>query len=226
VGFFLYFMILLTILLFLPLFLFGVKSIFGHLGFSLGEALAIILFSLIGSALNIPVFKIQGKEPIVKIDYYTMFGITYPVPTIVDPKPSTVVAINVGGAIVPTIISAYLWYKEAVYSLEIIVALALVILVVNRLAKPVQGMGIVVPAFVPPIIAAFASLIIAPADPSLRFSLAYIGGSLGTLIGADLMNINRLSELRAQIVSIGGAGTFDGVFMSGILAVIITALLS
>jgi hypothetical protein len=36
--------------------------------------------------------------------------------------------------------------------------------------------------------------------------LAYIGGSLGTLIGADLFNLSRIRELGAPVASIGGAG--------------------
>ncbi len=219
-------MIFLALLLLFPFVVLGItKVVFGNLGFTVTDAALIIILSLLGSMVNIPVFKLRGKEPIIKMDYYTLFGITYPVPTIVDEKPRTVVALNVGGAIIPIILSAYVWYREVGYSLEIFVAVLLVAIVVNRLAKPVRGMGIVVPAFIPPFLAAIIALLISLQHAELSFSLAYIGGSLGTLIGADLMNIHRLSELRAQIVSIGGAGTFDGVFMSGILAVLITFIL-
>jgi uncharacterized membrane protein len=44
---------------------------------------------------------------------------------------------------------------------------------------------------------------------------------LGTLIGADITNLHRIPRLGAKIASIGGAGTFDGVFLSGILAVLL-----
>ena len=54
--------------------------------------------------------------------------------------------------------------------------------------------------------------------------LAYIAGSLGTLIGADLLNLDKVQGLGAPVASIGGAGTFDGVFLSGILAVLLTPL--
>ncbi|MBN2231069.1 MAG: DUF1614 domain-containing protein [Candidatus Thorarchaeota archaeon] len=43
--------------------------------------------------------------------------------------------------------------------------------------------------------------------------------TLGTLIGADLLNLNKLSSLRTGAASIGSAGTWDGVFLTGILAV-------
>ena len=44
---------------------------------------------------------------------------------------------------------------------------------------------------------------------------------MGTLIGADLLNLGKIHGLGAPIASIGGAGTFDGVFLSGILAVLL-----
>jgi uncharacterized membrane protein len=54
--------------------------------------------------------------------------------------------------------------------------------------------------------------------------IAYMGGVLGTLIGADLNNLGRVADLGAPVVSIGGAGTFDGVFLTGILAVLLAGL--
>ena len=54
--------------------------------------------------------------------------------------------------------------------------------------------------------------------------LAYIGGSLGTLIGADLLNLGSVRGLGAPVASIGGAGTFDGIFLIGIVSVLIASL--
>jgi uncharacterized membrane protein len=54
--------------------------------------------------------------------------------------------------------------------------------------------------------------------------LAYIAGSLGTLIGADLTNLSKVRGLGAPVASIGGAGTFDGIFLTGILAVLLASL--
>jgi uncharacterized membrane protein len=49
-----------------------------------------------------------------------------------------------------------------------------------------------------------------------------VAGTLGTLIGADLTNFGRIRGLGAPIASIGGAGTWDGVFLTGIVAVLLT----
>ena len=54
-------------------------------------------------------------------------------------------------------------------------------------------------------------------------AVAYIGGSLGTLIGADLLNLSKVQGLGAPVVSIGGAGTFDGIFLTGIIAVLLAS---
>lgn len=53
------------------------------------------------------------------------------------------------------------------------------------------------------------------------FALAYVWGVLGTLIGADLTNLGAVQEIIAPIASIGGAGTFDGVFLSSTIAVLL-----
>src|SRR5437016_638976 len=38
------------------------------------------------------------------------------------------------------------------------------------------------------------------------------------VVGADVLNLGRIAELGAPMISIGGAGTFDGVFLTGIIA--------
>jgi uncharacterized membrane protein len=40
-------------------------------------------------------------------------------------------------------------------------------------------------------------------------------------VGADLLNLARVARLSPPIMSIGGAGTFDGVFVSGVIAVLL-----
>jgi Protein of unknown function (DUF1614) len=84
------------------------------------------------------------------------------------------------------------------------------------------GVGISARTFAPPLSAAGVALVL-----SRRFAapLAYIGGSLGVLIGADLLNLGRLRSLGAPVASIGGAGTFDGIFLTGVIAVLLASLL-
>jgi uncharacterized membrane protein len=96
-----------------------------------------------------------------------------------------------------------------------------VTVVVHRVAHPVPGLGIAVPNFVPALTAVAVALVLSRDSAA---PLAYIAGSLGTLIGGDLLNIGRLQGLGAPVASIGGAGTFDGVFVAGILAVLLAGL--
>jgi len=65
------------------------------------------------------------------------------------------------------------------------------------------------------------ALVLSPSSPQIA---AYVAGVLGTLIGADLANLNVIPKLGAPVASIGGAGTFDSVFLSGIIAVLLVAL--
>ena len=102
-----------------------------------------------------------------------------------------------------------------------IVGVVAVALVTRIVARPVKGVGIVTPAFIPPIAAAVAALILAPSEPR---TVAYVAGVLGTLIGADLSNLGIIKKLGAPVASIGGAGTFDGVFLTGIIAVLLAGL--
>jgi uncharacterized membrane protein len=142
-----------------------------------------------------------------------MFGRTYFVPETIE-QGATVVALNVGGALIPILISLYLVLRTRLYG-RMLIGVAFVAAVVHSLARIVPGMGIVVPMFVPPLVAAGIALLLAfrKAPP-----VAYVSGSMGTLIGADLLNLGRIADLGAPIVSIGGAGTFDGVFLTGIIA--------
>jgi uncharacterized membrane protein len=131
--------------------------------------------------------------------------------------PRTIVAVNVGGALVPTVLSLYLLVKRRLYGPGLL-AVAVVAVVVHAMAYPVRGVGISVPVFIPPLVAATTAVLLARrAAPAV----AYIGGSLGTLIGADLLNLGAIHGLGAPVASIGGAGTFDGVFLTGIVAVLL-----
>jgi len=96
-------------------------------------------------------------------------------------------------------------------------------LITHRLARPVRGLGIALPFFVPPVLAALASVIISGSHAPV---VAYVCGTLGTLIGADLLNLNKIGKLGAPVASIGGAGTFDGIFLTGIFAVVLAAFLT
>jgi uncharacterized membrane protein len=101
------------------------------------------------------------------------------------------------------------------------IAVVFVAILVHVIARPVPGLGIAVPPLVPPLLAAAAALAL---SATASAAVAYVSGTLGTLIGADLLNLRRLRELGAGVASIGGAGTFDGVFLSGMIAVVLVGV--
>ena len=145
-----------------------------------------------------------------------VFGQRYVVPRWRQPR-QTVLAVNVGGALVPTFLSLYL-LTRALAPLRVVVATAAVTFLTYRWARPVAGIGIVVPMLRPPLSAALAALLLVPQQAPLA---AYVAGTMGTLIGGDLLHIRQVTTLATPVASIGGAGTFDGVFLTGILAVLL-----
>ena len=179
----------------------------------------LLLLSLLGSYVNIPVAHLPAEQ-IGPEEEVTVNGVTYVVPRECE-WPGTIIAVNLGGAVIPTLLSLYLLVKNRLY-LPALVGVAVVAGVVHLFARPVRGVGITTPALVPPITAALVATLLAWVL-GLRSApaLAYISGCLGTLIGADLLNLGAIRGLGAPVASIGGAGTYDGVFLAGMVAVLL-----
>jgi uncharacterized membrane protein len=189
-----------------------------RLGVSSGAAFFLLFASLFGSYINIPIATL-GQETMVTEREVTYFGMRYIVPVMVD-SPGVILAVNVGGAVIPTLFSIYLLTKSRLWERGVI-AIACVAAICHAFAQPVHGVGIALPIFVPPLV---ASIIAAVVSWKNAAPLAYAGGSLGVLIGADLLNLGKLQGLGAPVVSIGGAGTFDGIFVTGLIAVLLAGL--
>lgn len=190
-----------------------------RLGVGPRAALLLLFGSLIGSCFNLPITVLPGP-PVQSGQIVDYFGMRYVVPFVVSP--STILAVNIGGAVVPTLMSAYLMLRYQLW-LRAAIAVAIVAVIVHSAATPVAGMGIAVPVFVPVMVTAILALML---SRQYAAPLAYVGGSMGTLIGADILNLDKIGSLGAPIASIGGAGTFDGIFLTGILAVLLAGLVS
>ena len=215
------FLIILIILLLLPLLLLllagGVTIAFARLGIPVTLAYLLFWLSLLGSSVNLPVKRWQTE--ISEIREINFFGIRYRIPF--HGRRETVLAINFGGAIIPICVSAYEFLRlssNVQLLMKAVTAIIILALICKFLSRPVKGLGIAIPAFIPPLFSALVALIIARENPVV---VAYLAGTLGTLIGADLLNLHKIKELGAPVASIGGAGTFDGIFLSGIIAVLL-----
>jgi uncharacterized membrane protein len=212
----LFFAILLGLLILIQIGLLG--RVYAALGLDPSVATLVLFGSLIGSYINLPLVRLP-EQRVVSREVVEIFGVPFLAPVTVD-WPGTILAINVGGAVIPIMLSFYLLVRYDLWWLGAL-ATAIVAFVVHRMATPIPGVGISVPTIAPPLLAAGAALV-----SSRRFAapIAYIGGSLGVLIGADLLNLGRLRSLGAPVASIGGAGTFDGIFLTGVIAVLLASL--
>ena len=92
----------------------------------------------------------------------------------------------------------------------------------SALPRSLPGLGIAVPTILPGLLAVGAAALL---HPVALAGLAYVAGTLGTPLGAGLFNLGSIRRLGAPVASVGGAGTFDGVFLAGLIAVLLAALL-
>ncbi|MEJ5293317.1 MAG: DUF1614 domain-containing protein [Candidatus Methanosuratincola sp.] len=207
------------IMLLAPLMILGlVGQALKNYGLSWGSFLIFLLLSLIGSSVNIPVWRSRVAFAAPSVRYVYFFGIPYPVPSVERRILESVLSINLGGAVMPVLLSAYLLLANPGAALPAIASTAVVSSVVYFIAKPVGGVGIVTPMFIPPLVAAVSALAF---GGQYSVVVAYAGGTMGTLIGADLLHLKDIRSMGAGNMSIGGAGTFDGIFLTGLLAVIL-----
>ncbi len=210
--------LLLIVLVILPVVIFlvllNVIAIsYNELGLSQTGVIVLLAGVLLGSMINIPITRQRVVLETPRPAYSRYFFY-------LPPRVSTqVVAVNIGGAVIPTAFALYLIPRSP--WMPTLVATLVVILVSRLIARPVPGVGIAMPAFIPPLVSAGLALLLARENPA---PVAFISGTLGTLIGADLLNWPNFKKLGAHMISIGGAGVFDGIFLAGVLAVIISAI--
>jgi len=207
--------LLLLILVTLPV-LFGLIFLniitisFSKLGLSAEAAFMLLFAMLLGGTINIPVSRQRIAYRSVRPYYLHFFFYSPPAVT------HQVITVNIGGAVIPVCFAFYLLPLAPLAST--IVITAVVAIVAKWLARPVAGRGITMPFWIPPLFSAGLALLLSRDNPA---PVAYISGVLGALIGADLLNWPNFKKLGAQVISIGGAGVFDGIFLTGIVAALI-----
>lgn len=210
------FLIFLLFISFLPiLFLMGFFRIitigFEKLGISPEVTIFLLLAILIGSTINIPL----GRQKLVRVEKPVFFGL------LKRPEiKAQGIAINLGGAVIPVLLSFYflfLSWRAGFNLYPVFIATILMIFISKFLARVIPGVGISLPFFIPPIFSAIFSLIL---TPGFAAPAAFISGVLGTLIGADILNLKKIQRYGGYL-SIGGAGVFDGIFLVGIVSALL-----
>jgi len=181
-------------------------------------ALLLVVGIVLGSGINIPVKRIARTDTVL-VDPLTVFGLAGWWPRMQQARCDTVIAVNVGGCLVPTGLALYETIYVLMQGAQGVVALVLAVLVNSAvcyaLAKPVPRIGIAIPGLIPPLVAVTTVMLL---TQDLRPPIAFVAGVLGPLIGADLMHLREIPQMATGMASIGGAGTFDGIVLSGIVA--------
>jgi len=193
---------------------------------------AMMLFTLSPalSYVNIIIKEVETgpEQPVLELEYASVFGIPVPIPRIVFARRKIIIAVNVGGAIVPSLASilflsaaSHYWGAQDVIT-PFLVDLVVVSIVTYATSRVIPGVGIAVPALIPPLTSATLATLLAGGAGLRAGFIAYAAGSLGSLIGADILRLLRdLEKMAAGIASIGGVGVFDGIFLSGALALVL-----
>jgi uncharacterized membrane protein len=206
---------LVLLFLFVLLELEVIEVVYAKLGMSPRAIVSLLLLTIFGSYINIPVTSTPAEQLVHDQELFVN-GIPYIIPHIVQVG-RTVIAVNVGGALIPALVSIYLLIRAG-GAIPALIATAIVSVIVYHLAQPVPGVGIAVPTLLPGILAAVLAVAL---DYRRCAAVAYVAGTMGCLLGGDIYNLGIVSQMHAPVASIGGAGTFDGVFLSGIVAVLL-----
>lgn len=185
---------------------------FARLGLSPAGAILLLTASIFGGLINVPIS--QRRVFYEERRYFNIPFFFYNPPRL----GYQLLCINVGGAVIPILFSLYLLTTRA-QILPVVLATLIVAAVAKKMSRIVPGAGITIPVFIPPVIAALSAMIVAPDNAP---PVAYIAGAMGTLIGADLLNLGAIRRFHSQVISIGGAGVFDGIFLVALVATLLS----
>lgn len=214
-------LLFLLLLLLLPFIWFAVavdivENAVAKLGFSPNIAILLLMLIILGSTINIPLYRLESPVE-VKPDFRDLWLREFWGIPLRKAQRSTVVAVNVGGGIIPVGVALYQFTQGK--SWPIILVTAIVTLVSYYAARVVPGIGIQMNPLLAPLTAALSAMLFAGSHAA---PVAFAGGVLGTLIGADLLHLKDIQSKSSGVLSIGGAGVFDGIALCGLFALLLT----
>lgn len=194
--------------------LFGIA--FAKLGLTPQESLLLLIGSLVGSGINIPFLQLHNPDSGFPVKWAIQKVIWGVAPAKLSDK--IIIAVNVGGCLIPLSLSLYFISLQVIDPIKMIIGVSAITLLSYKSSELIPGFGVGMPLFLAPISAALLALVI---DPEHAAPLAYLSGVLGVLIGADILRIKNITQLGTSIAVIGGAGTFDGIFLTGLIAALL-----
>jgi len=189
---------------------------FAKLGLTPEVSLLLLITTLVGSGINLPLFTQHAKQ----LGHLVISRDKKPVWEIFQParEGKVVIAVNVGGCIIPVGLCFYFISLQVIAPGKLLIALAAITALSYYLSRIIPGFGVGMPIFIAPLASAVIALML---DPEHAAHLAYVSGVLGVLIGADILRLKNIIDLGAPVAVIGGAGTFDGIFLTGIIAALL-----
>jgi uncharacterized membrane protein len=222
-------LILVLPLIFIYLFLRLSETAFEMVGFSHWNASLAVFGSILGSLVDFPL----NAVPITSYPNWYVSLVSLNSMEVSNAFHPLYLAVNLGGCIIPLVISAHLLVRGRASLDKALIGIVVVAVVTYYAAEAIPGEGIVLPFWLSPLLAAVLGLILVK---GYRRSppLAYISGTLGTLLGADTFSLLTpgmlpalspldLHAVKPLVLSIGGAGVFDGIFLTGIIAVLLAS---
>jgi len=200
----------------------GMSYALRKLHLSAPAATLTIVAIFVGSLINLPLYRVNRELPqAVPMGWIrTRMGWV----PMERSRTQTIVAVNVGGCIIPAALAIYLTsfvlHEVPQARLALILAVLVNVAACHWLARPIPGLGIALPAFIPVMLAVGSAWLLLAGSQyqDVRAPVAFIAGVSGPLLGADLLNLRRFERLSAGVISIGGAGTFDGIVVCSLLS--------
>ncbi|MBU1177873.1 DUF1614 domain-containing protein [Patescibacteria group bacterium] len=164
-----------------------------------------ILLMLLGSLIDVPLILRGPGRKQDRRHWHSLFLVTN------GKKARKGLYLNLGGAIVPILLAIYLFSHAPL--VPTLIALAVVTIITRFMTRisSLKGNWLHLSALVPLLAALCTSLLLTPANPAIVF---YLAGTLGTLVGAGLLNINKINEAP---LFIGGRGMFHGIFLVNVV---------
>ncbi|MCC5641685.1 DUF1614 domain-containing protein [Nostoc sp. CHAB 5824] len=214
-------LLFIVLLLLLPFIWFAVavdvvEIAVAKMGFSPNIAFLLLVLVIFTSTINIPLYRL-GTDVQLAGDFATLWLSEFWGIPLRKVQRSTVVALNVGGGLIPVVLALYQFTQGN--ALAILLVTTIVTIVSYYAARVVPGIGIQMNPLLAPLTAALSAMLIAAPHAA---PVGFAGGVLGTLIGADLLHLKDIQAMSAGVLSIGGAGVFDGIALCGLFALLLS----
>ncbi|WP_407355380.1 DUF1614 domain-containing protein [Methanolobus sp. WCC5] len=187
------------------------------------QLMAILFFMLAGSLIEIPIARVRTKKPEQLLRYAPILEDIYSVPIVKELSIGkervfdTTLTVNPGGALIPALATIYLLLTQP--NNTALQIMLIVVVAVILLSEMMIGVGTIIPGYIGLTALPFA-LIVAPENAA---SIAFIAGVGGILIGntISVMTFNR-ERTGSAFISIGGAGSFRAIYVTTIIAALVS----